>query len=122
MMKKIYQLMLAFLAVASLNSCKKYLDVKSNAKLVTPHTLSDAQGLLDDATIMNIKSTPSYGETSADDYFLPLSSYNAAGVLGQDIYVWKAIDYRIGNDWSYSYLAVYNTNLSLDILDKNRAE
>jgi len=32
-------------------SCKKYLEVKSNAKLVIPHTLSDVQGLLDDANL-----------------------------------------------------------------------
>ncbi|WP_316805414.1 RagB/SusD family nutrient uptake outer membrane protein [Pedobacter nototheniae] len=117
-MKIIYQLIFALLIIGTISSCKKYLDVKSNATLVIPHTLKDAQSLLDDATLMNIKTTPSYGETSADDYFLTLAGYNAAGTLGQDIYVWKAIEYLYGNDWSYSYLAVYNTNLSLDILNK----
>ncbi|GAA4196164.1 RagB/SusD family nutrient uptake outer membrane protein [Pedobacter jeongneungensis] len=98
--------------------CKKYLEVKSDAKLVIPKSLSDVQGLLDDANLMNIRISPSFGEASSDDYFLPLASYNAIVLRAQEAYIWKATPYRFQNDWSIAYTAIYNANLSLELLDK----
>ncbi|WP_316736746.1 RagB/SusD family nutrient uptake outer membrane protein [Pedobacter aquatilis] len=95
-------------------SCKKYLDLKSDARLVVPQTLNDLQGLLDDAALMNFMRSPSFGETSADDYFWPEATINAASNLTRDIYFWRKIDYRYQNDWSEAYLAIYNTNVCLE--------
>ncbi|QPH38650.1 RagB/SusD family nutrient uptake outer membrane protein [Pedobacter endophyticus] len=105
-----------FISMLFTLSCKKYLEVKSNARLVVPNTLADAQGLLDDANLMNLRIAPSFGEASSDDFFLPLTSYNALIVRGQEAYTWKPTPYRYGNDWSLAYAAVYNSNLCLELL------
>jgi len=106
------------LTTAMMFSCKKYLDLKSDAKIVTPGSLTDIQALLDDSPIMNTRTTPSFSETSADDYFLPPASYNAQPVNGQRFYQWLPVDVRYGNDWSYAYQAIYNCNIALELLDK----
>lgn len=117
-MKKvnIYLIGLTLLTVM-FTSCKKYLDLKSNLKLVTPRNLTDLQGLMDDAVIMNFKTTPDYGESSADDYFLLPSTYNSFPVLLQNLYQWIPIAIRYGNDWNLGYQAIYNANLSLELLE-----
>lgn len=102
-------------SVAIFSGCKKYLAEKSDLRLVIPKTLSDAQGLMDDVNFMNLK-TPSYGESSSDDYFLPPASYSAITAIAQDIYTWKPTPYRYQNDWSFGYLAIYNSNLCLELL------
>ncbi|WP_461791634.1 RagB/SusD family nutrient uptake outer membrane protein [Pedobacter sp.] len=99
------------------SSCQKFLAVKSDQKLVVPQNITDIQGLLDDAATMNLRTTPSYGETASDDYFLtpaaiaPLAVYSNA-------YIWQPMDYRFQNDWSAGYLAIYNANLALELLEK----
>ena len=97
--------------------CKKFLEVKSDARLVVPKTLKDAQGLLDDAALINLATTPSYGESSADDFFLTQATLNSIGVTGIDLYAWRNIDYRYGNDWSKAYLVVFNSNLCMELLE-----
>jgi len=101
-----------------LTGCKKYLDVKSDDRLVIPNTLSDVQGLLDDATLMNIRTTPSFGEAMADDYFWLPATYNARFENEQKLYQWIPEEMNYGNDWSQGYRAVYNANLSLELLSK----
>jgi len=117
-MKKLNNLYLiiSLLSIFTVIGCKKYLDVKSDLKLVVPKTLSDAQGLMDDANLMNLRTTPSYGESSSDDYFLPPAGYQATLVDGQDVYRWKPVPYKFGIDWSQGYLAIYNSNLCMEIL------
>jgi tetratricopeptide (TPR) repeat protein len=109
---------IVLLAALQLLGCKKYLEVKSDAKLVIPFSITDAQALLDDNGTVNLQSTPSYGESSADDYFLPPTAIAAKGLTSVDVYLWKYTDYRYGNDWSKAYLPIYNSNLCLEILDK----
>lgn len=98
-----------------LPACKKYLDEKSNSNLVTPSTVSDLQGLMDDEVTMN-KATPSFGESSADDYFWVPVVYDAMPAGYRDWYTWQFYDYTFGNDWSSSAPAIYNCNLSLETL------
>lgn len=98
------------------SSCQKFLDIKSDKSLVVPQSLNDMQALLDDATTMNLRTTPSYGEASADDYFLTPTALAPLGVNSQEVYRWRSIPYRFQNDWSLSYLAIYNANLALDML------
>ncbi|KQS36852.1 RagB/SusD family nutrient uptake outer membrane protein [Pedobacter sp. Leaf194] len=105
----------AILVLASI-SCKKFLEVKSDAKLVIPKTLGDLQAIMDDADKMNFQRSPSYGETSADDYFIPESGLNALNQFSRDLYFWTKVDYRYQNDWSEAYLPVYNANLCLETL------
>ena len=109
-------LVMICMTVILLPACQKYLDEKSNSSLVTPSTVSDLQGLMDDEVTMN-KATPSFGESSADDYFWVPSIYDAMPVAYQDWYTWQPYDYTFGNDWSSSAPAIYNCNLSLETLD-----
>ncbi|WP_158544256.1 RagB/SusD family nutrient uptake outer membrane protein [Pedobacter miscanthi] len=102
--------------VMSFMGCEKYLDIKSDSKLLIPGKLNEIQGILDDVGQMNNGRTPSYAEAVGGDFFLP-----TIGTLNQsvrDIYVWKKFDYQFPNDWSNGYLPIYNANLSLELLDK----
>lgn len=98
-------------------SCNKFLDKKSNNVLVVPSTIQDAQELLDDETIMNLQTTPSYGETSSTDYFLLSSTLNTATQIALNWYLWVPYDYNTG-DWTNIYSPIYNANLSLELVNK----
>ncbi|RYG54300.1 MAG: RagB/SusD family nutrient uptake outer membrane protein, partial [Chitinophagaceae bacterium] len=63
-------------------------------------------------------STPSYGETSADDYFLLPATIKTLDASIFDWYTWKKTRYVFGKDWNKAYLCVYNANLALELLDK----
>ena len=112
-----FKFLILLLSATIMISCKKYLEEKSNKKLVTPTKLEDLQGLLDDAVKMNM-ATPGYMETSGDDYFLMPSTYNSM-VSGEVlIYGWGYYPYRFGNDWNEAYLVVYNSNVCLENIEK----
>lgn len=113
--KKVTGILFCVLLTVSISSCRKYLDQKSNSNLVTPSTVNDLQGLMDDEVTMN-KATPSFGESSSDDYFWVPVVYNAMPVGYQDWYTWQFYDYTFGNDWSSSAPAIYNCNLCLETL------
>lgn len=98
-------------------ACTKVLDEKSDTRLVIPTTVTDLQALLDDGVTMNTRRTPSFGEASADDYFLLQTGYNALTVNAQRSYIWTNRDYLWPNDWSAIYTPVYNANLCLEQLE-----
>ncbi|PZQ95017.1 MAG: hypothetical protein DI539_30705, partial [Flavobacterium psychrophilum] len=104
-------------------ACKKFLDKKSDDTLTTPTTLKALQALLDDGQFMNF-SSPSLGEASADDYYLPIDRYQAISVpLVKEAYTWNIsgrpdYNYSGGNDWSNLYVVVYNANLCLEQIEK----
>ncbi|MDE3185577.1 MAG: RagB/SusD family nutrient uptake outer membrane protein [Bacteroidota bacterium] len=97
-------------------SCKKYLEKKPDSSLTVPKTLDELQGLFNDAQLMNFQVTPSFGETSADDYFLPQSTYDYLPTEPQQQYIWALKSYKFANDWSAGYLPVYNSNYTLETL------
>jgi hypothetical protein len=122
MMKKNLKIMWIGVVVFSLSACQKYLEVQSNYGLAVPNSLDDLQKLLDDSQIMNLKY-PSFGEASADNYYLSQSVYDALIDYGQQTYIWQNYHMNYGNDWSSSYSTVYNSNLVLDRIKKvNRDE
>jgi hypothetical protein len=116
-MKKITIYFLTGLLLCSLVSCEKFLAKKSDSSLVTPSTLSDFEGLLDDADLMNSFSTPGYMEASADDYFLLPQTYQNLNQIFINLYTWQHVENNFVNDWSKSYLAIYNANLCLEGLN-----
>ncbi|WP_316762056.1 RagB/SusD family nutrient uptake outer membrane protein [Pedobacter aquatilis] len=116
-MKNTYFFFTCICVLFSCLSCKKYLDAKSNLRLVTPQNLRDLQGILDDHEQMNIWTTPSLGEGSADDYFLLPASYTSSSIFYKNLYRWLAVEFRFGNDWDIGYHAIYNANLTLDLLE-----
>jgi tetratricopeptide (TPR) repeat protein len=99
-------------------SCKKYLDKKPDSSLTVPQTLDELQNLFNDADRMNFNLTPSLGETSADDYFLNQPTYDRLPDFMKNGYDWTLKIYKYGNDWSTSYLPVYNANYTLETLGK----
>jgi starch-binding outer membrane protein, SusD/RagB family len=116
MFQKNNLLFVLIFSLPCLISCKKYLNKQSNTSYVVPGTLNDLQGLMDDAMLMNVHSTPSYGEASSDNYFLPPDTYNSLREQLQDTYTWIPHDYYASNDWSSGYLPVYNSNYCLEAL------
>lgn len=111
-------LLASIVAVFQLAACTKFLDKKSDSRLIVPSTLEDMQKLLDNADIMNL-ATPSYGEASSDDYFVTDDTYNFAfNKEEQHIYRWAREEYNYQNDWSLSYLPIYTANLCLESLNK----
>ncbi len=99
-------------------SCKKFLAEKPDASLTVPKTLTELEGLFNDAERMNFNLTPSMGESSADDYFLLQETYDALPTQWQQVYSWSLKEYRFQNDWSANYIPVYNANFALESLSK----
>lgn len=99
------------------SACEKYLDVKSDSRLVTPNSLESFQQLLDEANSMNY-STNSFGEGSADDYFITDDTYSSLHLEGRNVYVWKNYIYNYDSDWARAYVPVYTSNVVLDNIKK----
>jgi hypothetical protein len=117
--KNLTRLVVLFLIVfAAITSCKKYLEVKPDSKLAVPTSLSDLQAILDFTNVMNLQSTPCFGEESTDDYFLLPSTYNSFSVALQKIYTWNREDYYFQNDWSKAYSPIFNANYCLNQVEK----
>ena len=112
------RLVMMLLAVLGLGACKKFLEVKPNARLVIPSTLADLQGLLDDPDRMNFMKTPTLGECVADDFFLPPDIFASREETGRAIYLWQPFENRFANDWSAAYQPIYNANLVLELIEK----
>ncbi len=104
--------------IFGLSGCKKYLDYPFLNSLRTPTQLSDLQGLLDDAATMNENRTPSFMESSSDDYFCLPERYAPLDDWPKQAYIWKPYDYRYPNDWAICYHPVYVSNFCLEMSNK----
>ena len=97
--------------------CKKYLDEKSNKSLVVIETLDDLQGLLDNSSLMNLK-TPGFGQPSDDDYFVKENVYNGFSENSKKVYTWRLNNYNFPDDWGAAYNVIYNANYCLQQISK----
>lgn len=104
-------------ALFSITSCDKYLEIQSNDALIVPKDLASLQKLLDNSSKMNVKMT-AYGEASADDYFIKQTAYDALVDFNKKIYTWQNDQSVFENDWARGYEPVYISNLVLDQLKK----
>lgn len=103
--------------IVSLASCKKYLDAKPDKSLVVPTTLNDLQAILDYSSRMNVGT--SYGEASADDYYLTDNDYNSLSDDVKKAYIWENFSYfNYPNDWARVYDVIYPSNLVLEGIAK----
>jgi lysozyme family protein len=100
-------------------SCKRqddFLNVKSSNNLVTPSTLSDYQGVLDNSSVMNF-GYPALGMVAADNRSVDDNSFGDLSQWEINTYLWKK-DLFSGlgsiNDWDYPYKIVENSNIVLD--------
>ncbi len=110
----------AFILIICCNySCKKFLDEKSDAKLVVPASQKDLQALLDDYSRLN-NAESSGMEISSDDYYLTFADWNPLGLEPRALHVWQAenIFDDFANDWANPYRTVYAANTVLEQIDK----
>lgn len=108
------------LAALTFNSCKKYLELKPNKKLLTDPTLEQVQGLMDNNDKLN-RNVPNAGEASADDYYVTNTAYNASSFAPEKSpYLWEEeiIFDAFPNNWTYAYDPVYLTNVALELLER----
>lgn len=106
--------------LATMSGCEKFLDEKSDQKLLIPSTLDDLQSILDNYSVMN-SGFCSAGEVSSDDYYLTDADYNAlSSDYEKRTYIWDEDNLfppgTDGNDWSNCYKAVYASNSVLEAL------
>ncbi|WEK37545.1 MAG: RagB/SusD family nutrient uptake outer membrane protein [Candidatus Pseudobacter hemicellulosilyticus] len=107
--------------MALFSACKKsFLDKKPNNNLSIPNTLASLQAMLDNQDIM--KSGPSLGELSTDDYQMDYTEWNnQSSVYTRNLYVWApdifegTIDDYV-KDYKVPYTAILTANIVLDQL------
>lgn len=114
--KKVYVVIFSLLVCGYLFSCKKYLEEKSNKRLVVPESVEDLQGIFDGDYLMNSR-TPGYGEASTDDYFATPANYSSFYDFDRQSYTWEVKSYNFPNDWANSYLVIWNANYALEKID-----
>lgn len=122
-MKQLTKITFSFIILLTLlNSCKKYLEAKPDAHLVTPARLNDLQAILDYTPHMLIAS--SSDEASADNYTVGDDDYASLSEDQRRIYTWQP-DYLFSStvsDWAYAYRKVYICNTVMDGLGTIPAE
>lgn len=97
-------------------SCKKYLDLKPDKKLVLPETLQDCQAILDNYSVMN--GGIGIGEVGSDNYYMILAHWNAIGKPEKDLHVWDANVAPRSGAWSGPYNSIFYANQVLETLNK----
>ncbi|HWI90102.1 MAG TPA: RagB/SusD family nutrient uptake outer membrane protein [Flavisolibacter sp.] len=120
----LYRLTCLLIVVSFTASCKKYLDAKSNSKLVVPTKLEELQGILDNSLKVN-QSDNSAAEASSDNYYITDGDYQGlAADAYRNLYTWgKGQEFISGNnDWSNIYDNVFRANTVLDNLPKIKIE
>src|SRR4051812_26504732 len=106
---KILRLAVLIVLPFLLGSCKKYLDLRPDKKLVIPTTLTDLQALLDNKSFMNF-SAPDGDMFASDEYVAPDNIYQAFTARQRLAWIWENYDYNYANDWSALYMPVYYCN------------
>lgn len=109
----------AFIMILMLGSaaCKKseFLDKKPATNLLTPTTLADFQGLLDNTTIMN--QTGGLNLMSSDEISVSDSDWPTGTATERNSYIW-AKDIYAGDvgipDWNELYQQIFYANSVLD--------
>ena len=118
-MKNIIMLLTFVIYAISFCSCKKYLDAKPDKSLQIPSTVADLQALLNYSYYLNDGNGVSFGECSADDYYMQDDSYNQLDQQNRDTYTWNNKNYStFPNDWSHVYNVVNVANIVLDNINK----
>lgn len=108
-------------------SCKKnFLDAKPSTSIVSPSTLKDLQGLLENADITN-NFTPMLSQMASDDYvFIDYPSWQGTQTATErNSYIWSKDLYAGASrirDWTNGYSAIFYCNNVLDVLENNKLD
>ncbi len=95
--------MIFFLVLIGLAAgrCRKaFLAQKPSTDLLIPNSLDCLQELLDNRKVMNV--TPALGEVSADNYYLPYTTWDALDIKESNAYIWATDLYEgqgLVSDW-----------------------
>jgi len=116
-MKTLYSILI-LTAMAGLSGCKKFLDEKSNKKLVVPTTVADLQTLMDDRSFINEKE-PSAGIVASDDFYMNTADWLSLTEVARNLFVWEPNAYATGagNNWVALYSQIYSANVVLDNIE-----
>lgn len=122
-MKNIYKIVLVVNVLLVIISCKKsFLEAKPSTTIVAPSTLSDLQGLLENAVVLN-SCTPILSQLACDDYiFNDYESWKATQTITErNSYVWDKNLYG-GEvnilDWKKGYSGIFYANNILESLNQ----
>ncbi len=117
-MKTILKIACFALLVMVGSSCKEFLDVKPSSKLAVPHTLKDLQALLDHPTGFTSSDGGLSGESSATEYYLLKTDFEALQGFERNLYSWANADVfaATSNDWSSLYKHIFTSNVILENL------
>lgn len=111
-----YSLLLCAVIISS-QACKKFLDEKTDQKLVVPGTLKDAQALLDNHD--EVSSAHGYFPNISDDnIYLKDTYFNGLNENLRTAITWEA-PVNTDNVWSKFYRTVLLSNVVLETLSKN---
>lgn len=114
-MKKITLFFSFIICLLSLSSCKKYLDAKPDKSLQLPSSVAGLQAIMDYGNYMNGYNGVSFGEASADNYYLSNESYNQLSEENRNAYIWNNKNYsNFPNDWAFVYNIVNVANVVLN--------
>lgn len=115
-MKTVYTVVI-FAVIFGLNSCQKFLDEKTDKKLVVPQTLADLQAILDDFSILSYE--PYSGEIAGGDYYLTDADWKGISIEEyRRGYLWEKEYGTYYIDWANVYRGIYYANVILDHLEK----
>jgi hypothetical protein len=110
-----YYTTLLMAAALLLTGCRRFLDEKGDALLVTPTSLKDLEAVLDNTAVMN-NATPVLSLSASDDYYFTATDWAAlSSEADKSAYTWK--DYpNYAADWNAGYKTVLWANTVLDCL------
>lgn len=114
-------LLLALMLVILMCSCKKYLDKPTSKSQVIPSTLDDLEALLNYLYLSN-STVPDLLEVAADNYYVPLSTWQNAMASNLVLLQQEALNYIWDKDafsdisWVPYRHEIYYSNTVLDVL------
>jgi hypothetical protein len=103
--------------------CKKdFLEAKPTSGIISPNSLTELEGLLENAEVLT-KSTPALSQMAADDYiFTSYESWlSTRTATERNSYVWAKDIFEGKNrirDWSSGYSGIFYCNNVLEVLTK----
>lgn len=107
------------LGLLLLSSCKDFLEVKPDQRLVVPEKLNDLQALLDNVFI---NTNPGIAEGASDNVYLTQVDFNAlTSDRERNVYLWR----NTANDgdagiWQRCYNTILSANIVLETLASNQ--
>lgn len=100
---------------------EKFLDEKSEKRLVVFSKLSEFESLLDRLSVMNQTMSQELALLSIDDYYLlPTDWQLLASSIQRNAYVWndEIFEGELSRDWNHGYERIFYANIALEGLEK----